>query len=44
MDFDDIEKDNLLEEIRNIEILNLTPMDSMNKLFEIVKQAKNFKN
>jgi len=40
INFTDIEKDNLLKEIKNINILNLTPMDGFNKLFELVKRAK----
>ena len=38
--FTDIEKDNILNEIKNINILNLTPMDGFNKLYEIVNRAK----
>jgi len=38
--FTDIEKDNILKEIKNINILNLTPMDGFNKLYEIVNRAK----
>lgn len=38
--FTDIEKDNLLKEIKNINILNLTPMDGFNKLYELVNRAK----
>ena len=38
--FTDIEKDNLLKEIKDINILNLTPMDGFNKLYELVKRAK----
>ncbi|WBW95109.1 DNA mismatch repair protein MutS [Oceanirhabdus sp. W0125-5] len=40
LNFDDIYKDNLINEIKNIEILNLTPMDGFNKLYEIIKKAK----
>jgi DNA mismatch repair protein MutS len=38
--FTDIEKDNLLKEIKDINILNLTPMDGFNKLYDLVKRAK----
>ncbi|MBU3110821.1 DNA mismatch repair protein MutS [Clostridium lacusfryxellense] len=38
--FTDIEKDNILKEIKNINILNLTPMDGFNKLYEIINRAK----
>ncbi|MFT5871302.1 MAG: DNA mismatch repair protein MutS [Clostridium sp.] len=40
INFTDIEKDNMLKEIKNINILNLTPMDGFNKLYELVKRAK----
>ncbi|WP_291633017.1 DNA mismatch repair protein MutS [Clostridium sp.] len=40
INFTDIEKDNILKEIKNINILNLTPMDGFNKLYELVKRAK----
>ncbi|MCB2292122.1 DNA mismatch repair protein MutS [Clostridium algoriphilum] len=38
--FTDIEKDNILKEIKNINILNLTPMDGFNKLYDLVERAK----
>ncbi|MBU3159207.1 DNA mismatch repair protein MutS [Clostridium frigoris] len=38
--FTDIEKENILKEIKNINILNLTPMDGFNKLYELVNRAK----
>ncbi|MBU3153754.1 DNA mismatch repair protein MutS [Clostridium estertheticum] len=38
--FTDIEKDNILKEIKNINILSLTPMDGFNKLYELVNRAK----
>ncbi len=43
LDFLDLEKNNFLEQLAEIDILNLTPMESMNKLFEMVKKAKNLK-
>lgn len=44
MDFEDIEKENLLNEISEIDVMNLTPMESMNKLYDLIKKAKNIKN
>ncbi|MGH4119887.1 DNA mismatch repair protein MutS [Clostridium sp.] len=38
--FTDIEVNNMLKEIKNIDVLNLTPMDGFNKLYELVKRAK----
>jgi DNA mismatch repair protein MutS len=38
--FSDVEKNSLLNEIAAIDIINLTPLDSMNKLYEIIKRAK----
>jgi DNA mismatch repair protein MutS len=38
--FTDLEKDSLIAEISNIDIINLTPMDSLNKLYDIIKRAK----
>lgn len=35
----DISKDNLINEIKNIDILNLTLMDGFNKLYDIIKKA-----
>ena len=40
INFTDLEKDNILKEIKNVDILNLTPMDGFNKLYELVKRAK----
>ncbi|MDT8716390.1 DNA mismatch repair protein MutS [Clostridium sp. 19966] len=41
MNFLDLEKNSLIKEISSIDILNLTPMDAMNKLYEIIKKSKN---
>ena len=41
MDFAMIEKDALIKEISAIEIMTMTPLDAMNKLFEIVQKSKN---
>jgi DNA mismatch repair protein MutS len=38
--FGDIEKENLLRELKNVDILNLTPMQGFNKLHEIINKAK----
>ncbi|MGY0372045.1 DNA mismatch repair protein MutS [Clostridium sp. JNZ J1-5] len=38
--FNDIEKENLLKEIESIEILNMTPMEGFNKLYDIIKRVK----
>jgi DNA mismatch repair protein MutS len=38
----DLEKEAFINEIVNIDIMNLTPMDSMNKLYDIIKKAKSF--
>lgn len=41
MDFADIEKNSLIKEIAEIDIINLTPMESMNKLYDLIKRVKN---
>ncbi len=43
LDFSDMGKKNLIEEISDIDIFNLTPMDGFNKLYEIIKKAKELK-
>lgn len=40
MDIEDIEKQNILKEISNIDILNMTPMDGFNKLYAIINKVK----
>ncbi|KZL91141.1 DNA mismatch repair protein MutS [Clostridium magnum] len=40
MNFADIEKQNLVKEIASIDVLNMTPMDGFNKLYDIIKKAK----
>jgi DNA mismatch repair protein MutS len=40
LNFLDIEKDNLFKELVSTDILNLTPMDGFNKLYELIKKAK----
>lgn len=38
--FDDIEKENLIKDIKGLDILTLTPMEGFNKLYELIKRAK----
>lgn len=38
--FSDIEKDSIIEEIKKIDILNLTPMEGFNKLYDLIKKVK----
>lgn len=40
LDFTSIEKDNLLSEIAEVDILNMTPMEAMNSLCSLVSKAK----
>nr|WP_272509119.1 DNA mismatch repair protein MutS [Clostridium ganghwense] len=40
IDFTDMEKEALVKEIASIDILNMTPMDGFNKLYDIIKKAK----
>ena len=40
LSFGDIEKDNIINDIKALDILNLTPMEGFNKLFELVKRVK----
>ena len=41
IDFAMIEKEAFLKEIAGIEIMTMTPLAAMNKLFEIVQKSKN---
>lgn len=43
LDFSDIERDNFINELAAIDVMNMTPMDSMNKLYEFIKKAKEIK-
>ncbi len=43
MDFTFIEKEDFVNKISNIDILNLNPMEAMNKLYQIVSEAKSLK-
>ncbi|AYD40297.1 DNA mismatch repair protein MutS [Clostridium fermenticellae] len=40
VNFFDIQKDNLIEDILSIDILNMTPMEGFNKLYDIIKKTK----
>lgn len=43
MDFESLEKENLLNEILNINILELTPMSAMNELYSLINKVKALK-
>ena len=43
MDFTFIEKEDFVNKISNIDILNLNPIEAMNKLYQIVSEAKSLK-
>lgn len=38
--FEDIAAKNLLEEIKAVDVLNMTPMEGFNKLYELINKAK----
>jgi DNA mismatch repair protein MutS len=40
IDFSMLEKESLIRDISKIEVMTMTPLDAMNKLFEIVQNAK----
>jgi DNA mismatch repair protein MutS len=40
MSFIDIDKEKFLDDIRRLDILNLTPMEGFNKLYELINRAK----
>lgn len=40
LNFMDIEKENIIKELVSTDILNLTPMEGFNKLYELIKKAK----
>lgn len=40
MNFSDISKDNLVNDIKNLDILSMNPMDGFNKLYELIQRAK----
>lgn len=39
--FENIEQNNIIDEIANLDILNMTPLDAMNALYALQKKAKN---
>lgn len=41
LNFMDLEKDSFIEDIKNIDVLNITPMEAFNKLYELVKKSRN---
>jgi DNA mismatch repair protein MutS len=41
LDILDISRDNLISEIKNIDILKMNPMEGFNKLYELINKAKN---
>jgi len=43
MDFTDLAMTNLIKEITSIDIVNITPMEGFNKLYEIINKAKSIK-
>lgn len=43
LDFNMLEKESLLKDIANIEVMTMTPLDAMNTLFKIVQNAKKLK-
>jgi DNA mismatch repair protein MutS len=40
IDFESMEKDSLLKEISNYDVMNMTPMEAMNTLYKVIKSAK----
>jgi len=40
LNFLDLEKDSIIEDIKNIDVLNITPMEAFNKLYELVKKSR----
>ena len=39
--FDTISDDDIIEELRNVDIGNLTPLEALNKLYELQNKVKN---
>lgn len=44
LDFSTIEKDNFINEVSNYDVLNMTPIDAMNALNNIIKSARELKS
>ncbi len=40
LSFSTLEKDNMLNNIANLDVLSMTPMDAMNELYKLIKEAK----
>ncbi|MBL4930920.1 DNA mismatch repair protein MutS [Clostridium paridis] len=40
LDFTAIEKDSFINEVASLDVLNMTPMDAMNRLYKLIKDAK----
>ena len=38
--FESLEKDNLIKTLKEIDIVSMTPMDSMNMLYKLVNEAR----
>ncbi|WP_050607491.1 DNA mismatch repair protein MutS [Clostridium niameyense] len=43
LNFEDLCKDKLINEIKDIDILNMTPMEGFNKLYDIINKVKTLK-
>ena len=43
LDFTSLEKESIINELLNSDIFNLTPIDAMNKLYDLYKKAKEIK-
>ena len=39
--FDTVKDDDILEELKNVDLSNMTPIDALNKLYELQKKIKN---
>lgn len=39
--FDTVRDDDLIEELRNVDVGNLTPIEALNKLYELQNKVKN---
>ena len=39
--FDTISDDDIINELRNVDIGNMTPLDALNKLYELQNKVKN---
>ena len=39
--FDTVRDDDIIEELRNVDVGNLTPIEALNKLYELQNKVKN---